>query len=102
MTSKEALEVLETLADNIDYKDYSVSTQNLVNGCFKKLEKYIERLEKLKKAIEILKNIIILPIEDDISMVDNKGNNYYVLRYIKKLLSEQEYELLKEVLENDK
>ena len=49
MTSKEALEVLETLADNIDYKDYSVSTQNLVNKCFGKLEAYLERLEELEK-----------------------------------------------------
>ena len=55
--------------------------------------------KKLKKAIETLKSVIILPMENDISMVDNKGNNYYKLRYIKRLLNEQEYDLLKEVLD---
>ena len=124
MKNKEALEVLETLADNIDYKDYSVSTQNLVNKCFGKLEAYLQRLEelekenqdlkdnetivsdygvylwneneKLKKAIEILK--------DRIRPILVPSNDVYILRtnawsYI---IQEQEYELLKEVLENEK
>lgn len=64
----------------------------------KQRDKYVKEYDKLKKAIEILKSVIILPMENDISMIDSKGNNYYILRYVKRLLKEQEYALLKEVL----
>lgn len=56
---------------------------------------------KLKNAIEILKDTIILPMENDIARVDINGNNHYLLSFIKRLINEQEYELLKEVLDND-
>ena len=59
----------------------------------------IKENDKLKKAIEILKYTIILPMENDIARVDINGNNHYLLSFVKRLISEQEYELLKEVLE---
>lgn len=60
---------------------------------------HISKYKKFKKAIEILKDTIILPMENDIARVDMNGNNHYLLSFVKRLISEQEYELLKEVLE---
>ena len=103
---KQDLERLKQLEkENQDLKEklqLTETARQLIYNELKCCSGMSEYIEKLKKAIDILKNIIILPIENDISRVDNKGNNYYILRYIKRLLNEQEYELLKEVLENDK
>ena len=96
MTSEKALEILEILADNIDYKDYSISTQNLVNGCFGKLEKYIERLEVLEKVLDILKNKVGIKVK-----ITYFGNTPYIdnIYFNDSRINEIEYELLKEVLE---
>lgn len=91
MTSKEALEKL--------YDGY----QNGIAGrsFFDIIKQDLERLEKLEKVIDILKLVIELPLEDDIDYVDSKGNNLYKLR-IKRILGEEAYKKVKEVLENDK
>lgn len=101
MTSKEVQKMIIDVENDIERFGGMIQFYYQLN-ILRSYKQDLERLEKLEKAIEILKNVIILPMENDISMVDNKGNNYYILRYIKKLLSEQEYDFLKEVLENDK
>lgn len=55
---------------------------------------------KLKKAIEILKDKIELPLENDFDVVNKDDIHLYRLR-TKCLINEEEYELLKEVLINE-
>ena len=56
-------------------------------------------LSKLQEAIEIIKKVLNLPIDNDYWLDKDDNRNYRL--DIKRLLTEQEYELLKEVLEND-
>jgi stress response protein YsnF len=60
---------------------------------------------KYKKAIEIIKKIVSIPLEDDFAKVNidkvTKEETHYYALSIKYLIDEQEYELLKGVLSND-
>lgn len=64
-----------------------------------------EENNKFKKAIKILKKIVSIPLEDDFAKVkidkETKKETHYYALSIKYLIDEQEYELLKEVLENE-
>ena len=62
--------------------------------------KLFSKNKKLKQAIEILKSKIELPLENDFDVVNKDDIHLYRLR-IKCLINEEEYELLKEVLENE-
>lgn len=79
MTSKEALSDLSFLA---------IGDENHTIKCKETIEKDLERLEKLEKAIEILKKAFGL---------------HYILEYDNNIcfMTKEEYELLKEVLEHD-
>ena len=80
MTSKEALSDLSFLA---------IGDENHTIKCKEIIEKDLERLEKLEKAIEILKKTFGL---------------HYILEYdnYNYSMAKEEYELLKEVLQDDK
>ena len=80
MTSKEALSDLSFLA---------IGDENHTIKCKEIIEKDLERLEKLEKAIEILKKTFGL---------------HYILEYdnYNCSMAKEEYELLKEVLQDDK
>ena len=80
MTSKEALSDLSFLA---------IGDENHTIKCKETIEKDLERLEKLEKAIEILKKTFGL---------------HYILEYdnYNYSMAKEEYELLKEVIQNDK
>lgn len=106
------LEAKEYLVEDEDVIDYyrlscekleeeneklKVENQELKARC-KAIPPLVIKNEKLIKGIEVLKSLIILPMENDISMVDNTGHNYYILRYTRRLLNEKELELLNEVL----
>lgn len=58
--------------------------------------------EKLKKALDIIKKIVSIPLEDDFAKVkidkETKEETLYYALSIKYLIDEQEYDLLKEVL----
>ena len=79
MTSKEALSDLSFLA---------IGDENHTIKCKETIEKDLERLEKLEKAIEILKKTFGL---------------HYILEYdnYNYSMAKEEYELLKEVLQDD-
>ena len=55
---------------------------------------------KYKKALDIFKSKIELPLEDDFDVINKDNVHLYHLR-VKALVNEEEYNLLKEVLEND-
>ena len=79
MTSKEALSDLSFLA---------IGDENHTIKCKEIIEKDLERLEKLEKAIEILKKTFGL---------------HYILEYDNYCpMTKEEYKLLKEVLQDDK
>ena len=80
MTSKEALSDLSFL---------SIGDENHTIKCKETIEKDLDRLEKLEKAIEILKKAFGL---------------HYILEYDNNICSmtNEEYKLLKEVIQNDK
>ena len=84
---------------------FSIGNKNQTNACIQTIEKDLDRLEKLEKGIDILK--YILSKDFDIELGEDIGNNYRV--YISRinydntmfLVGKEEYELLKEILEND-
>ena len=101
MANKEALEIIGV---NTDYKDYSNETIYNVNEAFRILEDSIERLEELEKIIELIKN-------KKVNMFHIWAfNDYqqYEVHYPfseyhaeKDMLTKEEYDLLKEVIENE-
>lgn len=70
----------------------------------KEVDEWLEPIEneikKLKQAIDILKDKIELPLENDFDVVNKDDVHLYRLR-TKCLINEEEYELLKEVLGNE-
>ena len=89
MTSKEALSDLYFLA---------IGEQEHISKCKETIEQDLERLEKLEKTIELLKARVKM-----LETYHEPRSRYYHLfiggRVV--LLSREEYELLKVVLENE-
>lgn len=90
MTSKEAVLELICEAKSVNRDDGRV--------CFlrKVIEKDLERLEKLEKVIETLKKSFLLSVGElrGIYFTLAYDNNY--------VMTKEEYDLLKEVLDDDK
>lgn len=85
---------------------FSIGNKNQTDICIQTIEKDLDLLEKLEKEINILK--YILGVNFDIDLSEDVGNSYRV--YISKnnrhnntilFIGKEEYELLKEILEND-
>ena len=102
MTSKEALkEFYKIVADNVIDKITNLyESIEAIQSWIKKyytIEKDLDRLEKLEKTIELLKARVKM-----LETYHEPKSRYYYLyiggRIV--LLSREEYELLKEVLEN--
>lgn len=97
-------EALNILYANVDYIDYSKQTLNKVNQGFLVLQDGIDRLEKLEKAIEILKRICLFEFEEETIYKHDEWADCYVI-YVTQFnngFNKEEYEVLKEILENDK
>ena len=71
------------------------------NETLNALSKQIKQNNNLKQVIDILKDKIELPLEDDFDVVKKDEIHLYRLR-TKCLINEEEYDLLKEVFENEK
>ena len=102
MTSKEALEYIakEKGIDNITGAvEYN---WKLYQPCFQTIEKDLDRLEKLEKVVGILQNIAhfyVVKHTDCLDMINYRVHyNDWGIEDIEK----EEYELLKEVLEDEK
>lgn len=68
-----------------------------------KIEKDLDRLEKLEKVIEILKRICLFEFEEETLYQQDEWDDCYVI-YVTQFdngFNKEEYDLLKEVLENE-
>ena len=96
MTSKEALKDLLGILMNFERLSNIHDEQNIKKQKFEIIEKDLERLEKLEKVIETLKKSFLLSVGElrGIYFTLAYDNNY--------VMTKEEYDLLKEVLEDDK
>ena len=98
MTSKEALE--ELTDTYISWRAYQTRECIENDYRYQKVLKDLERLEKFEKAIELMwrKNVNIVYIK--IFKYFEKYSEYYTGYSSKDKLTKEEFDLLKEVLEN--
>ena len=95
MTSKETL---EKLVDILTYEQLDLCDEN---NYLRIIKKDLERLEKYKKAIKVLNGFVLLTKGRNLKT--NEWNIPFIYSLAKsKLITQQEYELLKGVLGNDK
>ena len=96
MTSKEALKDRLDILMNFERLSDINDEQNIKKQKFEIIEKDLERLEKLEKVIETLKKSFLLSVGElrGIYFTLAYDNNY--------VMTKEEYDLLKEVLEDDK
>ena len=96
MTSKEALKDLLSILMNFERLSGVQDAHEVKKQKFEIIEKDLERLEKLEKIIETLKKSFLLSVRE-------LHGIYYVLAYDNNyVMTKEEYDLLKEVLEDDK
>ena len=98
MTSEEALYLLMTnqkkVRDGFKFIDLNTHEKVSIEECYDIIIKDLERLEKLEKIIETLKKSFLL------SVGELRGV-YYTLAYDNNYcMTKEEYDLLKEELEN--
>ena len=80
---------------NGQYEEDNAVIENALKD-YETIKKDLDRLKKLEKVIEILKKALLLNVKEVRGI-------YYVLGYDNNYcMTKEEYELLKEVLENDK
>ena len=96
MTSKEALKDILGILMNFERLSGVQDAHEVKKQKFEIIEKDLERLEKLEKVIETLKKSFLLSVGElrGIYFTLAYDNNY--------VMTKEEYDLLKEVLENDK
>ena len=102
MTNKEALKKVKLLYEK-KYKENPSLDILGFDMCYRTIKKDLERLEKLEKVIEILKRICLFEFEEETTYEQDEWDDCYVI-YITQFnngFNKEEYELLKEVLEND-
>ena len=95
MTSKEALKDIFDILMNLERFSNIHDEQNIKKQKFEIIEKDLERLEKLEKVIETLKKSFLLSVGElrGIYFTLAYDNNY--------VMTKEEYDLLKEVLEDE-
>ena len=95
MTSKEALKDIFDILVNFERLSDIHDKQEVKKQKFEIIEKDLERLEKLEKIIETLKKSFLLSVRE-------LHGIYYVLAYDNNyVMTKEEYDLLREVLEDE-
>ena len=96
MTSKEALKDILDILMNFERLSGVQDAHEVKKQKFEIIEKDLERLEKLEKVIETLKKSFLLSVGElrGIYFTLAYDNNY--------VMTKEEYDLLKEVLDDDK
>ena len=95
MTSKEALKDILSILMNFEHIYAIDDTYEVKKQRSEIIEKDLERLEKLEKVIEILKKALLLNVKEVRGI-------YYILGYdTNYCMTKEEYDLLKEVLEDE-
>ena len=95
MTSKEALKDIFDILVNFERLSDIHDNQDIKKQKFEIIEEDLERLEKLEKVIETLKKSFLLSVGElrGIYFTLAYDNNY--------VMTKEEYDLLKEVLEDE-
>ena len=95
MTSKEALKDILSILMNFERLSGVQDAHEVKKQKFEIIEKDLERLEKLEKVIETLKKSFLLSVGElrGIYFTLAYDNNY--------VMTKEEYDLLKEVLEGE-
>ena len=95
MTSKEALKDILGILMNFERLSGVQDAHEVKKQKFEIIEKDLERLEKLEKVIETLKKSFLLSVRElrGIYFALAYDNNY--------VMTKEEYDLLKEVLEDE-
>ena len=95
MTSKEALKDIFDILVNFERLSGVQDAHEVKKQKFEIIEKDLERLEKLEKVIETLKKSFLLSVRElrGIYFTLAYDNNY--------VMTKEEYDLLKEVLEDE-
>lgn len=104
------LEAFKYIFDIIPMPDVDKETRQKIYCTMDDIEQDLKRLEQLEKALEIIKNkcaantniwlvVCTRTYEDYESFVENKDHKLVRLEH--NILAQQEYELLKEVLEDE-
>ena len=109
MTSKEVLEYLRTckfckIVMGTDYEndDRYFTLYDVFSEEIEIIEKDLDRLEKLEKVIDILENKIVNILILKYCIAKGGGVETYNLHYkTEEQITQEEYDLLKEWLEND-
>ena len=102
MAHKEALEVIRTYHNQISLLCKGKLNAGIINA-ENQIEQDLDRLERLEKAFKILANKEVNLIVLKYFIEKGDGVEAYNLYYTtKERLTKEEYELLKEALENDK
>lgn len=102
MTSKEALEVIRTYHNQISLLCKGKLNASIIDA-ENQIEQDLERLERLEKAFKILANKEVNLIVLKYFIEKGDGVEAYNLYYTtKERLTKEEYELLKEALDDDK
>ena len=95
MTSKEALKDILGILMNFEHIYAIDDTHEVKKQKSEIIKKDLERLEKLEKVIEILKKALLLNVKEVRGI-------YYILGYdTNYCMTKEEYDLLKEVLEDE-
>ena len=99
MTSNEALYLLMTnqkkVRDDFTFINLNTHEKVSIEECYDIVIKDLERLEKLEKIIETLKKSFLLSVRE-------LHGIYYVLAYDNNyVMTKEEYDLLREVLEDE-
>lgn len=100
MTGKEALinirDTINEMCRKLGY-DYAGS---LAIDSYQTLKEIVQNHDKYKRAFEILKEVLVIPEDNDIDWYDN-DINYYKLRFTNRLIKENEKELLEELMKSE-
>ena len=90
------IEETSKIVNDIEKGFYEILANNTMRIC----TTYEQKLTKYKKAFEILKEVLVIPEDDDIDFYVN-DRNYYKLKFTQRLINENEKELLEELIKDE-
>lgn len=91
----EKLKIIEEYLEELEIENLHLKAQLEFSGLLEYETK--KELTKYKRTFEILKEVLEIPEDDDIDWCDN-DINYYKLKFTKKLINENEKELIEELM----
>lgn len=94
----EKLKIIEEYLEELEVENVHLKEQLEFSGLLEYETK--KELTKYKRVFEILKEVLVIPEDNDIDWYDN-DINYYKLRFTNRLIKENEKELLEELMKSE-